>query len=245
MIATAWKPEEEIRISLSGHPRVAVFSCGICSNLKGTGGAGGIRIFRGMLKKWGKKEVLGKVINACCSQAIMEQAVGKYIFSRAQKPDALVVLACAGGVKSAMLCLPGIPVIGALDTLGGMVITRETGLVAQSLCQGCGQCVISLTGGICPLDACPGKRRYSPCREAPGTGETCAKDPARPCVWKIILSQGADLEALKELKHLHKAGAKPEKTPPPPSQTPAMVRKIVGKAMAGTGRLAWLVKTIK
>ena len=161
----------------------------------------------------------------------LRQAIRIYLEPLREKCDALVMLSCAGGVKTAFLCKPGIPVISALDSMGSGIITRSDDVVAQSRCVACGQCVISYTGGICPVSECPSKRKYRPCARKGEAGHMCTVKPDQPCVWVEIEGRGnpAMLAALEQF-HKENKGDRISSAFKPP--TPGPVRRFCGWCMA-------------
>ncbi len=204
MNKTAWKPEPEIDFLLAPYEKIGIISCGTCANLSYTGGKTGIRHLKAWLKKHNKKAVFARVILACCPEEIMRQTLNQNRRALA-RCDALVVLACAGGIKAAFSCRPGIPVINVLDSVGSAVVACSDPVLARSLCRSCGNCVITHTAGICPLSSCPARTKYGPCKNYPGDGAPCVIDPSHECVWTEIIARGGDLNTLEKIKELHKA----------------------------------------
>ena len=51
-------------------------------------------------------------------------------------------------------------------------------------CQGCGDCVLGLTGGICPVARCSKHIFNGPCGGS--TGGKCEIDPDVDCAWQLI-----------------------------------------------------------
>lgn len=113
-----------------------MLSCGICANLCYTGGKTGIEKLKAHLLKNHKQIKLAKVILACCPEEIMRQALNANK-KALKKCDALIVLSCAAGIKSANSCKPGLPVINLLDSVGS---------TAWSKCTKCGDCLVK-----CPV----------------------------------------------------------------------------------------------
>jgi len=237
MIKTRWKPDDELERSLRNFNRVTIFSCGFCASLCDTGGTLGMRAMEAFLRQRGKEVVLAKVVVSCCSEEIMRQAVKRYRHSISAS-DALVILSCSAGVKSAYLVGVGIPVIGALDTIGNTPITRQTGVLAESICVTCGQCILSYTGGICPVSGCPLHQKYSPCEQFNESDGTCVVDKLRHCVWQEI-AQVADLEELARLQEFHKSKLRGVSTTLAGRRTPSWVKRKSGWFMAHSG---WLEK---
>lgn len=154
-------------------------------------------------QEWGKEVIFADIVRACCVEFLMKEALMKNP-EAISRSNALVMDCCASGVKAAQLCDPGIPVVAVLDSVGSAVLTDQDNLLARSICNGCGRCVITFTGGICPLAECPAGAKYRPCKKAPTDGCQCGVDTSRDCVWSEIVKIG-DLTALKDLAQMHKA----------------------------------------
>jgi hypothetical protein len=202
VLKTRWKSEEEIRYSLREAKRIALISCDFCSNISDTGSTNGIRYFTRILEGWGKEVVFSKSFIACCSESMMSRALSLYA-GQLSRADMLVLLSCPSGFKAASLCDPALPFYCPLEVEGGVIITpHEETAAASGICSACGHCVISYTGGICPLNGCPAGQLYGPCENYPRRGTACTVDPGRPCVWKEIEKKG-DMEALQILREMH------------------------------------------
>lgn len=244
MLVSVWKSENEIQHSLAKAQRVAVFSCNVCANLNGTGGRRGLRQMKRLLKKWDKDIVVAETVNICCSEEIMRQCLRIYIEPVKDSCDALVMLACAGGVKCAFLCDPGIAVVAALDSIGSGVVSTSVEPLDAGICQSCDHCVLTWTGGICPLVGCPAKKRYGPCKKAPVAEKTCGVDPDRECVWKSIERKG-DMAALAALEDVHGRGDY-ERIPAVAFKgSPGIVRKTSGWFMARIPGISGVIDMIK
>lgn len=203
MVKTEWKSPSEIKFNVGDCKSVTIFSCATCANLSGTGGKEGVRYMRRLLGEWGVKVVSSRIVITCCPLAVMSNAI-KHHKRYLEKSDGLIVLACSSGVKSAMICDPGIKVVNVLDTLGPVTVGAHCDDPrAGSLCKSCEQCVITFTDGICPVSECPLGKLYGPCKNAPKEGDPdrCFTDPKRECVWVKIRERG-DIEKLGQLKAL-------------------------------------------
>lgn len=239
MNKTAWKPAEELRYMLGDARRVALFSCGVCANLSGTGGARGGKLLAGELRRWGIEVACADCVVACCSMEIMSQALRRRR-GALRESDALVVLSCAAGVKSAFLCEPGIPIVPAADSVGSVPVSRLDDPVARSRCTNCGRCVIAFTGGICPVSECPSHTKYGPCLRREEADGRCALDPSARCVWEEIERRG-DLASLEGLRRLHGNGAADRMSFPARRPSPRWLRRISGGLVARGGWFGRLV----
>jgi len=70
--------------------------------------------------------------------------------------------------------------------------------VWEERCQGCGDCMLEYTGGICPITRCAKQLMNGPCG---GTSEDgrCEVDPDTPCAWFDIWERMEKLEIQDEL----------------------------------------------
>ena len=242
MNKTVWKPIKEIEYLLRDKSKFTILSCCLCANLSGTGGTPGIKTMKRIIKTLNKKVVKSKNLLVCCEEYIMKQALEKYR-KAISKSDALILLCCAGGVKTAFICNPGLPVISPLDPVGSVSVTHKENAVARSICKVCGSCVISYTGGICPISDCPVKSKYGPCKKAPVKGTKCAVDPQRDCVWKEIEKIGNPKE-LVQLRKIHKARAREDPVQDDSLNNPITYEKRGERAPALKKTLAWFTVRI-
>jgi len=245
MVKIKWKSAREIEYLLSKAERVAVFTCDFCANLSQAGGKRGMAYLRRVLEGWGKEVVLGRSVVPCCSEAVMRQAMRMY-GRKLKACDALVVLSCPTGLKTARLCDPDIPLVCPLEAVGGSMITGRDDLLARSVCSSCDHCVISYTGGICPLSGCPSGQLYGPCENSPKRGDRCTADPGRRCIWKEIEVRG-DLEMLRAVERLHGSGETQRLPGPGGGHTPPYLARFASWIIARTGaagvmRVAGLLK---
>jgi hypothetical protein len=232
VLLSSFKSDEELLFLLKDMERVAVFSCNVCANLNGTGGPRGLALMEKRLASFGKTIVKARTVNICCSEEIMRQAIRFHLAPVRESCDGLIMLSCAGGVKTAFLCEPGVPVVTALDSMGSGTISRQESPIVKSRCVACGQCVISYTGGICPVSECPAKKKYGPCKKAPlSEEEPCAVLTDRPCVFREIQKRG-NLTLLKELEAIHQHPGVDRVPPAGKKPTPPRVRALCGWFMA-------------
>lgn len=236
MIKTRWKPAQELEHSLRNFSRISIFSCGFCASLCDTGGTVGLKAMESFLRQRGKRVVLGSVVASCCTEEVMRQSMKRHRNS-ILKSEALLILSCSAGIKSAYLVGVDVPVIGALDTIGNTPITRQKGTVAETTCSTCGQCVLNYTGGICPLAGCPLHLKYGPCDRFTESDDLCAVDKSGHCIWKGITQIG-NMEDLARIRNLHKNEIKSVATLMGWRPWP-WVRRVSGWVMAHSG---WLEK---
>jgi hypothetical protein len=228
IVKVKFKSAQELQQALKGTTSIAVFSCGGCANLSDVAGDKGLQFITQLLEKWGKQVVAARTVVSCCPETVMKRAQQAYL--EPSNADALVVISCAAGVQSAFLCKPGVPVVAACDTVGIGCIPSDSAsaadAVARGACSTCGHCVLSYTGGICPLAHCPAKSLYGPCKRAPTANTKCALIPQRDCIWRTIEDRGADLAALQVLKAVHEEHGQSSLPVIERNRPPDLVRKV-------------------
>lgn len=229
---------------LGDYSTIGILSCGTCANLSFTGGLTGIRTLKAHLLESGKQVKLARVILACCPEEIMRQALksNKRALARC---DALVVLSCAAGIKSANSCKPGIPVINLLDSVGSAAVACTDPVLAASLCRSCGHCVLTCTAGICPLSECPAKSKYGPCKHFSETKVQCAIDPGRTCVWHTIRARSTMLHLLPALKELHARNERRDLDRAPEPKGSRLWKTFFAWHAAHMQKLEWVIRLFR
>jgi ferredoxin len=121
------------------------------------------------------------------------------VIDQADASDAVLSIACGAGVQSLAERMPNKPVYPGLNT---MFIGETSGTgVWQERCQGCGDCVLGSTGGLCPVSRCAKSLFNGPCGGSQnGLCEVSAVQKCDvPCIWAKICAR---LDELGELDRL-------------------------------------------
>lgn len=198
MIVAEIKPFEKIKDMLKGYNKVLILGCGTCVTVCLSGGerqvellASALRIAR---KIEGNEIIVGeRTILRQCDPEFIDQ-----IKNEADQYDVILSMACGAGVQelaerlNPVVVLPAMNTrfIGAADTEGNFL----------ELCAACGDCILSLTGGICPVARCPKGLLNGPCG---GTKNgKCEVSPDIPCAWVMIYERLKVLGKLDDLKKI-------------------------------------------
>jgi hypothetical protein len=135
-------------------------------------------------------------------ETIQRQCEWEYIeplTARLQEYDLVLSLACGIGVQTMAERFKDLPIVPGLNTtfLGFPV---EHG-VFEERCQACGDCVLGLTGGFCPVARCSKQLFNGPCGGS--QNGVCEVDPDTDCVWHLIcerLTERGQLENLLKIE---------------------------------------------
>lgn len=199
MIITERKPLEEILESLKGHKNIFLIGCGECSTTCKTGGEPELANMKAFLEEHGKRVVGSAIPNAPCIAAQTKTEFAKNI-NKLREADAILVLACGLGVQSVKdndrLALEVLP---ALNTVFGAVMDAKGNF--QEKCSMCGECVLGVTGGICPVTLCPKGLLNGPCGGM-NKGK-CEVDKERDCAWVLIYKELEKRKKLDQMKTIH------------------------------------------
>ena len=96
--------------------------------------------------------------------------------------DAVLSMACGCGVQTIAGRYKDKPVFPAVNTKF-MGASERQGVWAER-CQGCGNCLLGQTGGICPIARCAKRLMNGPCGGS--TKGSCEIDPDTDCAWQLI-----------------------------------------------------------
>ncbi len=198
VVITTKKPEEEVFEALNNFKvkNVLVVSCGVCAALCQTGGTEGAEEWSEKLKERGFNVTNAIVSEDVCDNRVMKKDL-RVIDDDVKKSDAILTLACGLGVQSIITVLsknyPKIPVFTANNT----EFIGETERIGRFYmrCQGCGQCLLNETGGICPLTTCAKALMNGPCGGMVD-GKCEVGNYEKDCGWVLIYNR------LKELGRL-------------------------------------------
>ncbi len=200
MIVAEQKPIEEISEFLKPSKKVLVLGCGTCVTVCSAGGEKEVATLAAALGIKSKnegldREFLQNTIERQCDREFIEP-----VLQQANSCDAVLSMACGAGVQLlAEMVSPSVRVLPALNTKF-MGITAEQGLWAEN-CRGCGDCVLHLTAGICPITRCSKGLMNGPCGGYSKEGK-CEADPEVDCGWLLIFNRFKEQNRLDDLKKI-------------------------------------------
>jgi len=195
MIATKQKPFEEILKSLEGEKNIFIVGCGDCATICHTGGEEEVWAMEEKLAAHGKRVVGTTVIDVTC-HTLKVRNVFNELADRIAEADGLLILACGAGVQS-VAQITDQTVHPGLDSLFLANIRRHGQF--NERCSMCGECILDLTRGICPVTRCAKGLLNGPCGGA--KNGQCEVDPERECCWVEIyqrLKERGELDRLLE-----------------------------------------------
>jgi ferredoxin len=199
MIIAEQKPLNEIQTLLGDADQVLVVGCGTCVTVCFAGGDREAQILSASLRMNSKlnghpREVADATVQRQCEWEYLDE-----IKEEISQAEVILSLGCGIGVQAIAERYPEKWVVPGLNTtfLG---IPSEQG-VWEERCAACGDCILGLTGGICPIARCSKSLLNGPCG---GSEEGhCEIDADVPCAWQLIydrLSALGKTEVLLEIQ---------------------------------------------
>jgi len=199
MIVAERKPLDEILMMVKPYPRLLILGCGTCVSVCMAGGEKEVEILASQLrmaheKKGEEHKIETATIQRQCDREYIEPALTKI-----READAIVSLACGVGVQyvtevagDTTIVLPGVNT----EFYGANL---DAGVWAER-CAGCGECILHLTAGVCPIARCAKRLLNGPCG---GSQEgRCEINREVECAWQLIyqrLEERGQLELLEEV----------------------------------------------
>lgn len=209
MIVAERKPMAEIVEMVQDCKKVLVLACRGCVTVCSAGGEREAEILSSLIRLGMKKA--GKSIEVATA-SLVRQCDREYIDEMDQFKDdgydAVVSTACGVGVNFIANLRKETMVYPALNTsfFGG---SAEQGEWTEQ-CAGCGDCVLHLTGGLCPVARCAKSLMNGPCGGS--VDGTCEIHSDVECVWQSIhdrlgsFDKSAQMEVIAPIRDWSSAG---------------------------------------
>jgi len=199
MIVTALKPLDEILDSISPYSKILVAGCDGCT--QPPRGLREAKTLSQLLELGGRlrdKDFQFKVTTVVkqCDSFLTTSALK----SQVDGVEAVLSLACGAGPQTIAEIFPDLPVIPAQNSHFVGAEDREKGIL-EDRCAACGDCILALTGGICPVTRCAKGLLNGACGGA--RKGKCEMNPERDCAWELIykrLEKQGKLSLIREFR---------------------------------------------
>jgi ferredoxin len=198
MIIAEQKPLDEIKGLLAEARNVLIVGCGTCVTVCFAGGEREANVLSSLLRMASQLDGAARDVTDVTVQRQCEWEYLDTIGDRVAEADVVLSLGCGVGVQALAEHFPKAVVVPGLNTKF-MGLPLEQGVWAER-CAACGQCVLGVTGGICPIARCAKQLLNGPCG---GSSQgKCEVSPEIDCAWQLIydkLSAQGRLDVLMEI----------------------------------------------
>jgi len=181
-----------------GKSPVFIVGCNECATLCGTGGENQVIAMKKALEAQ-QIPVTGCIILEPACHLQNDKRLLKNRSREVNRAEKILMLTCGNGVQTIAELLRDKEVISGADTLfiGEIVHANEF----QKRCSLCGDCLLDMFGGYCPVSRCPKSMLNGPCGGS--SDGKCEVDKELPCVWDQVyqvLRQSGKLQVLRVLQ---------------------------------------------
>ena len=185
---------KEIYDNIREYKNVLILGCGSCVTVCMAGGEREVEILASLIKLSDSGiEVTQATIERQCDAEFFEEVKNQIL-----EADVVLSMACGVGVQLCAELFDGKHVLPAVNTQH-FGVTDSPG-VWKEYCLGCGDCILHLTAGVCPIARCSKSLLNGPCGGS--RGGMCEVDPENiPCAWQLIYDR---LESIGQLHILEK-----------------------------------------
>jgi ferredoxin len=198
MIVAEQKNLEEIKTLVGDAQNVLVVGCGTCVTVCFAGGAREAAIVAASLRMASKLDGNEKAVTDATVQRQCEWEYLDEIAEQVSAADVVLSLGCGIGVQAIAEHFPDRWVVPGLNT-SFLGLPTEQGVWAER-CAACGDCVLGITGGICPIARCSKSLLNGPC----GGSEDghCEINADVQCAWQLIYDRLSSMNKLDVLMQL-------------------------------------------
>lgn len=182
MIVAERKPFAEIQEMTASYGKILTVGCGTCVAVCLAGGEKEAVLLGKELQLAANKAGREVSVNTRCVERQCDQEFLAALDADVAEADAVVSLACGAGIQFMAERYPNKPVLPGVNTTF-IGVNRDIG-VYEEKCRACGNCVLGITGGVCPVTMCAKSLFNGPCG---GTNQTsCEINRDQPCAWYMI-----------------------------------------------------------
>jgi len=185
MIVADRKPFDEIMGMIAPYGRILLIGCNECVTVCAVGGTKETALLASQIRM--RRQAEGRPVEVD-EKTLERQCDPEYANTLAdtlEGYDTVLSIACGCGVQFIAQVYPDKPVLPGVNTRF-MGVTEEHGVWAER-CQGCGDCVLDRTQGICPVTRCAKSIMNGPCGGSQNGWCEVRKDI--PCAWQLIIDR--------------------------------------------------------
>jgi len=198
MIVAERKPFDEILEMLSPYKRVLVLGCGGCVTVCLTGGERQAEELASQLRLASRHKSMDLTVDYDCITRQCDREFTENLKESPAQYDCVLSMACGVGVQFMSQLYPDVPFLPAMNTTFYGANTAPG--LWEEYCHGCGDCVLALTGGICPIARCSKSLVNGPCGGA--QDGKCEVSNQMDCGWHLIYKRLTEKGKVDELRKI-------------------------------------------
>ncbi len=195
MIIGSPKPIEEIWKMVKDLKKILVFGCNTCVAVCHAGGEKEAETLASLIRIKASMEGKSITVDHMGAMRHCESEYLEPVLSELKKYEVVISTACGVGINFLSEIIGKTPVFPGINTTFYGAV--EAPGIFKEVCAGCGNCILHLTGGICPIARCAKSLMNGPCG---GTNKgKCEISQDVPCAWYLIIERMKELGTLEKL----------------------------------------------
>ena len=195
MIVGEQKPLAEIKGKVSSYSKLLILGCGTCVKTCFAGGEDEVAILASALRLSLRKDDINIKIEELTVERQCEDEFIKEAAPAVGRNDAVLSLACGAGVQMIANRFSKSPVLPGVNTTFIGVLEKQ-GLFTEK-CLGCGNCLLDMFAGICPISRCSKKLLNGPCGGS--QNGKCEVNAEIDCAWQLIVDRSKSFGQMERL----------------------------------------------
>jgi ferredoxin len=195
MIVADQKPLAEIKAKVDGYSKILILGCGTCVKTCFAGGEDEVATLASSLRLAFKKDGINKKIDELTVERQCEDEFIKEAAAKIAGTEVVVSLACGAGVQMIADRYVKATVLPGVNTTFIGVLEKQ-GLFTEK-CLGCGNCIVDVFGGICPISRCAKHILNGPCGGS--SNGKCEVNTETDCAWQLIVDKAQAAGKLDKL----------------------------------------------
>ncbi len=195
MIVGEQKSLAEIKDKVSAYSKLLILGCGTCFKTCFAGGEDEVAILASALRLSFRKDDINIKIEELTIERQCEDEFVKEAAPAIGRNDAVLSLACGAGVQMIANRFAKSPVLPGVNTTFIGVLEKQ-GLFTEQ-CLGCGNCLLDIFAGICPISRCSKKLLNGPCGGS--QNGKCEVNAEIDCAWQLIIDRSKSFGQMDRL----------------------------------------------
>jgi hypothetical protein len=176
------RPMDKVLEMLESSKNVLVVGCRSCTAICLAGGEKEASLMREALLLHAQEKKLTRTVDEFTIERACEKEFVELLEKKVEGKDAILCLACGVGAQCIQERYSTVRVIPGVST-SNMGAPTSPG-VFEERCAGCGDCVLHLTGGVCPIARCSKSLLNGPCGGS--QNGKCEISKEVDCGWDLV-----------------------------------------------------------
>ncbi len=201
MIVADQKKTDEILASVKDFSHIAVAACGTCVTVCMSGGEKEALKLASLIRLAAKQAGRNVAVDVTSPVRQCDMEFLDEMEPEMEGVDCILCLGCGAGVQFMAEKWPDKVVVPGVNT-SFIGVNRDLGYWTE-MCQGCGNCILEKTGGVCPVSRCSKSHFNGPCGGS--ANGKCELGGETDCAWQLIydrLSRIGQLDRLLEVNEV-------------------------------------------